>query len=90
MLPCFIIQNENIFYKHKTFPGYFLEKKRVEKQTYMWKIYETKIDKKFIMKTWKKVYDFKQERLESEKENEIKYKFFKSKTWNQEEKNDCK
>ena len=27
MLLWFIIQNENIFYKQKTFPGYFLEKK---------------------------------------------------------------
>lgn len=37
----------------------------------MLKIYEAKIDGKFIMKTWREVYDFMK----------MKYKFFKSMTW---------
>lgn len=36
----------------------------------MLKIYEAKIDEKFIMKTWGEVYDFM----------EMKYTFFKSMT----------
>lgn len=60
MLPCFIIQNENIFYKHKTFPGYFLEKKRQRNRLICEKFMKQKSIKSLLWKH-EKVYDFMQE-----------------------------
>lgn len=97
ILPCFIIHSEAFLkiknLKVKNFSGIFSRRK---KQTCMWKIYETKIDEKFIMKTWGNWIRFLCRRGGVEMANETKRNIHFSKAWlakhcwNQEEMNDCK